>query len=466
MKKSLLLGLAAFAMAANAQTVQNIPNTTPLQLDGAYTNITIATYPEDGSDPKPRTKETDGVWQFDNMCNGDVAEFKLNNTQETPYVLNFEVGCKIDGTELNMSLINASGDVAWSSTIYPANNNSSWNKFFANMAFIEDPLEVGEYTFRIEFLNEAGGSKNTANLRNFIFEARESIVSYSLYTTVDPGDEAGRIILSPSQNSYLEGTEISITASATTGYAFDHFEINGEVYSENPYTLYIAESTDVVAYFRELKMDNDVPGWINLETRAGLSKNGKLEEKTGVTVDGESYNDGESTAMMGNYRNGDKESFELNVTEDGSYDFQVLFSSKTNGGETPTVTFQVFDKAAYEEDPATAVAEWEYVLDAANDYNNWSKFTTREVNGVNLTKGSKIMLLTFAEPVKAKYTVNILKMGFGLNGNWGEDESGVENIAVDNEPAVLRAYNAQGIEVALDTKGLIILSNGTKLLNK
>lgn len=464
MKKALLLGLAAMALTAGAQTVQNIPNTTPLQLDGAYTNISIATLPEDGSDPKPRTKETDGVWQFDNMCNGDVAEFKLNNTIETPYVVNFEVGCKIDGTELIMSLVNAAGDVAWSKSIYPANNNSSWNKFFANMAFIEDPLEVGEYTFRIEFLNEAGGSKNTANLRNFVFEAREQIVSYSLYTTVDPGDEAGRIVLSPSQNSYLEGTEISITAQATTGYAFDKFEINGEEYTENPYTLIISESTDVVAFFRELKMDNDVPGWVNLETRAALSKNGKLEEKTNVQVDGEIYNDGEAVLMMGNYRNGDKESFELNVTQAGTYDFACLYSSKASDGETPTVTFQVFDKTAYEENPAEATAEWEYVLDGTNSYNNWSKFTTREVAGVNLTQGQKIMLLTFAEPVKTKYTVNILKIGFGLNGDWGE--SGVENITVDNEPVVLRAYNAQGIEVAPNAKGLVILSNGTKVYNK
>lgn len=464
MKKSLLLGFAAIAMAASAQTVQTIPNTTPLQLDGAYTNITIATLPEDGSDPKARTKETDGVWQFDNMCNGDVAEFKLNNTKETPYVINFEVGCKIDGTELIMSLINTAGDVAWSKSVYPANNNSSWNKFFSNMAFVEDPLEIGEYTFRIEFLNEAGGSTNTANLRNFIFEARDQIVSYSLYTTVDPGDEAGRIVLSPSQNSYLEGTEVSITAQASTGYLFEKFEINGEEYTENPYTIYISESTDVVAYFTELKMDNDVPGWVNLQTRGAISKNPRIEEKTGVQVDGESYNDGASTPMLGNARNGDKESFELNVTQNGAYDFEVVFSSKANDGETPSVTFQVFDKAAYEEDPAAATCEWEYVLDATNAYNNWGKFTTKTVNGVNLTTGSKILLLTFAEPVKSKYTVNILKLGFGLNGDWGE--SGVENITVDNEPAVRRAYNAQGIEVAPTAKGLVIFSDGTKVFNK
>ncbi len=462
MRSTFLLSLALTAVAANAQIVQNIPNEEPLKIDGDYSVITVATMPEDGSEPKARTKADDnGIIQFDNMCNGDIAELKLNNTITSPYILKFEEGCKIDGTEIRFELKNENG-VAWSADYRPANNNKSWSTFIPTMLFIQDPLEAGEYTFSITFLNDAGGTKNTANLREFIFEPREDIVQCSLYTYVEPGDEAGRVVLSPNQPTYLEGTEITLTATANSGYKFSHWEINGDIYEENPYILYLAESTDAYAYFTELKMDNDIPGWINLDTRAGISKNGKVETKTNCSLDGETLNEGGNTEMLGNYRNGDIETFDLNVTEDGKYGMTVAYSSKPGETDEPKLQFDIYDKAAYNEDPNAAVVEWSTTVDCKDAFNNWSKFKTANVEDVNLTKGTKILKITFIEPISDKYTVNIYQLGFSLNGDFG---NGVEGVMIQN-PEAVKAYNVYGVEVAPDTKGIVILSNGRKVINK
>ncbi len=458
MRSTFLFGLAAMALAASAQTVQNIPNTEPLKLDGDYSVIEIATLPGDGSEPKARTKEDNGIVQFDNMCNEDYAELKLNNTVTSSYILNFEAACKIDGTSVVFSLTNEAGDIAWSSTFYPANNNKGWQNFAPVSLFIEDPIEAGVYTFGIKFLNEAGGTKSTVNLREFVFEARESIVTYSLYTTVDPDDEAGSIICSPKLDTYLEGSEITLTATPKSGYKFAKWEIDGEFYEDNPYTLIINASTDVIAYFDELKMYNDVPGWIDLYTR--LISNGEVQQKN-VSLDEESYEDGATVDYLGNYRNGNTEAYELDVTETGSYQMNVAFASKPGEGEQPMLKFDIYDKDAYESDSSTAEPEWSYTLDCTDAYNNWTKFKTALIDNVNLTAGRKIFKITFIEENTNKYTVNVLRMGFSLDGSFG---SGVENVMIQEAPA--KAYNVLGVEVDSNYKGLIILSNGQKMIKK
>ena len=127
MKKSLLLGAAvlAFGMTANAQKVQNIPNAEYLQLSTAdgWTTVDIKTMPDEG-EPSPRTKQNDkvkdssgnieGFWQFDSMKHGDVAHLKLNNTQESCYVVSFIAATKEDGVVLNFEILDEAGNVEWS----------------------------------------------------------------------------------------------------------------------------------------------------------------------------------------------------------------------------------------------------------------------------------------------------------------------------------------------------------------
>ncbi|MDE6510473.1 MAG: hypothetical protein K2L00_00035, partial [Muribaculaceae bacterium] len=95
-------------------------------------------------------------------------------------------------------------------------------------------------------------------------------------------------------------------------------------------------------------------------------------------------------------------------------------------------------------------------------FNNWSKFKTAVINDVQLTKGPKILEITFIESVSNKYTVNILKMGFSLDGDFGD--TAVDGLTVVTN--VRKAYNVLGVEVTPEAKGLVIFSDGTKIFNK
>lgn len=458
MKKQVLFAslFAAVGLMMSAQTVQNIPNTEFLGLDGEYSNITIATMPDDGSDPKPRTKaDADGVWQFDNMCNGDVAVLKINNTQESPYVINFETGTKNDGSTLLFEILNGT-DVEWSSE-YSVSNNGQWNKFITAQMFIVDPLTVGEKTLRITFRNANGGSTNVANIRKLIFEPRAEIVYYSLYAAIDPADEAGTITLSPDQNSYLAETEVTVTAKANAGWKFIKFQNGyGDDITDNPYTVVMTEDADITAFFEEVLMYSNLPGSVNFDTRT--TGKGNPESKA-VSLDGESYAEGAPVMYLANYRHNDTEEFELNVTKAGSYTLLCPYSSKQ---ENPVVEVAVFDKDEYLADPA-AEPQTTFTIQGSNT-TNWQKFVSHQVEGINLTEGRKIMRMLFTESVATKYTINFLYLKFGIGDDFGE-ENGIENVAADAQKGEVRAYNLQGIRVSPDTKGLIIVDN-KKVYNK
>lgn len=459
MKKQVLFAslFASVGLMMSAQTVQNIPNTEYLGLDGEYSKITIATVPDDGSEPKARTKvDNDGIWQFDNMCDRDVAELKINNTVESPYVINFETGSKNDGSTLLFEILNGD-DIEWSDE-YSVVNNAQWNKFIPAQMFVVDPLTVGEKTLRITFKNINGGSTNVANVRKLVFEPRAEIVNYSLYTYIDPSDEAGTITLSPDQNSYLSDSEVTITAKANPGWKFLHFENSyGDILEDNPYKIIMTEDADLTAYFQEVLMYSTIPGSINFDTRT--TGKGKPESKA-VSLDGESYNDGVEVMYLANYRHNDTEEFELDVTKDGEYTLLCPYSSKQ---ENPVVEVTVFDKDEYLADPA-AEPEATFSIQASST-SNWQKFISHKVDGINLTKGRKIMRMLFTESVATKYTVNFLYLKLGIGEDFGDEEVGIEGVAADAQQGEVRAYNLQGVRVSPDTKGLIIVNN-EKVYNK
>lgn len=468
MKKALLLSALAFGFAANAQTVQNIPGN--IRIDGDYTTTTVAeaNIPQpdaDGNvDPiKDRKKaDDDGIWQSDNMQVGDKMTFKLNATpDESCYILRFQTGTKNTGSQIYFELVDSKGDLQWSETcdVY---NNGQWNsKWYDAELYIADPLEGGQYTLTLTFLSDPdiNGNKNTVNCREFSFEAREEIENYSLYAVCD-NEDAGKIVISPFQNSYLAGTEVVLTAQANSGYKFNHWENQyGDIIEENPYTLIMTETTDMYAYFDEILMHSKVPGYVDFYTRT--SGQGDPETKA-VRLDGEWVNDEEPVMYLANYRHNNYEVFEIDVTKAGAYTISAPYSTKQEAGK---VTFTIYDKDEYEADPTTATAEWSGVLNAENT-TNWQKFVSFNFNDVNLTEGRKMLHLLFTEDVAMKYTVNLLHIGFGLGDDWGDNETeGIEGINADNA-APVKAYNLQGIEVEPTAKGLLILSNGTKVYNK
>lgn len=484
MKKHLLLGAAFAAMAFTASAdliVQDIPNADPLRLDGDYAafHLDPANAPQPDADGnvaeksyityvEPDAKGNPEYWKIENDKPGDYVEFKLNNTLESPYVLHVDMASKIAGATVTFEIIDANGDTEWSGDVVLPGTSKAWDAFAETLLFITDPITTGAKTFKINFVAPEG--KNVANIRNIVFEDIEEIVTYSLYTNVND-ENGGSVSVSPSQTQYLEGTEIVLTAAPAMGWKFVKWvdEVYGDEYTENPYTFSIMDTSEFTAYFEELKMDSDMPGFVNLETRT--SGSGKLETKGGQQLDGESYMDGAEVYNLGDYRNGQFEEFDLNFTTAGEFTFMVAASTKMNYDNypeaNPNIDFKLYDQAALDFDPSVA-PEWEWNLNLKGyELNNWTKYTTYSDAAGNITEGKKVLRITFNEPDgEKKYTCNILRLGFGLDENWwAEEEGGVEGVAADAMNGEVRAYNLQGIQVSPDTKGLIIV-NGVKVYNK
>lgn len=477
MKKALLLSALALGFAANAQTVQNIPG--DLRLDGDYAVITVdeANMPqpkEDGTiDPlkERRKQDGDGVWQTDNMAVNDKVTMKLNAANASCYIIRFQTGTKNNESQIYFEITDANGDLEWSAT-HDVFNNGAWNpsaaKWQNNELYISDELTSGEKTLTMTFLSnpDINGNKNTVNARQFSFEARAEINSYSLYTEVD-NPEAGSLVINPLQNAYLEGTEVTVTAQANSGYMFNHWENQyGDIIEENPYTVVMTETVELYAYFDEILMYSTVPGRVNFHTTT--TGKGKPETKA-CKLDGESYMDGAEVYYLANYRKGDTEVFELDVTKAGAYTVVAPTATKQ---EAASVEMAIYDKDEYDAaalEGTAATAEWSDKI-VVEKTGNWQQYKTNTLENVNLTEGRKALVLSFNEDSEGSqagkaYTANFLYIAFGLGDDWGEQPDGIEGINMD-AAAPVKAFNLQGIEVAPDTKGLIILSNGTKVYNK
>lgn len=256
-----------------------------------------------------------------------------------------------------------------------------------------------------------------------------------------------------------------MTAQANSGYMFNHWENQyGDIIEENPYTVVMTETVELYAYFDEILMYSTVPGRVNFHTTT--TGKGKPETKA-CRLDGESYMDGAEVYYLANYRKGDYEMFELDVTKAGAYTIVAPTATKMT---TASVDLAIYDKDEYDAaslEGTTATAEWTGKI-VAEETGNWQRFVTNTLNDVNLTEGRKALVLNFNEEegqAGKAYTANFLYIAFGLGDDWGEQPDGIEGINMD-AAAPVKAFNLQGIEVAPDTKGLIILSNGTKVYNK
>lgn len=486
MKKHLLLGaaFAAMSLTAGAQTVQNIP--TPegeyLKLEPGYAtfyqdpaNVIIN---EDTGEVVEKSfithveedaKGNPAYWMVENTKNNDYLELKLNNTTESCFIMKVDLASKTPGATVQYNIIDANGDVEWSGETVMPGTSQAWSAFETNTVFITDPITAGEKTLRIVFKDEVT-NKNVVNMRNISFTAQEEIITHSLYLNVDPGEDAGTFTASPSADTYLENTHITLTASAAMGWEFVKIvdETYGDEYNASTYEFDITETSEFTAYFKELIMYSEMPGLVALNTR--LLSNGKLETKTKVSLDGESVNDGGEVQNIGDVRHGKTQEFELRFAQGGEYTFKIAASTKMSYDKFPDANPQIdvalYDAAALDFDPATA-PEFTYTLNMKGyEPNNWSKYTTYTADPAMITEGTKILRLTFTEDGgEKKYTCNVLRMGFGdASGDWF-NEAGIENVAVDAAKGEVRAYNLQGIRVKADTKGLIIV-NGEKVYNK
>ncbi len=92
----------------------------------------------------------------------------------------------------------------------------------------------------------------------------------------------------------------------------------------------------------------------------------------------------------------------------------------------------------------------------------WDSFpdeTTKKVEGVHLDSRLKIMTITFQEPVKAKYTVNLTDITFTDSS----DPTDIKTVETTSDESS-KAYNLMGIEVNPATAKGIIIVNGKKIV--
>jgi len=76
-------------------------------------------------------------------------------------------------------------------------------------------------------------------------------ITYTLTVDVSP-DGGGTVTLEPSPPGgvYVEGTEVTLTADASEGYEFDHWEVNGALSgSENPTIITMDSDKEVTSHF-------------------------------------------------------------------------------------------------------------------------------------------------------------------------------------------------------------------------
>lgn len=469
--------LLAAGMTASAQEVIDIP-CGEWALDPAKATITImnptANLEDDDPDndvEKARYKETDeeGHNQFDNMRDGDYAEFSLNNTQEKAYIVKFQTACKKDAAKLTFQLTTANGDIDWEET-YKVTNNGNWGKWLDVTLFINDPIETGAKTLKITF-NEEGG-KETVNLRNLRFEAAEGeLRTYDLYTYMEVNDvetpEAGTITISPNQPHYMTGTEITVTATPNLGYKFIKWvdQYNDE-YTVNPYKFVIEETTDLTAVFEKVELGNVIPGEINVDSRyyrayGAVQQMTETDPETSETT--QFYYLGDYRSAISSKNVVQFEQFQLNVKKAANYDLSFRASTKTNVG---TLRFVITDDATMEQNP-NAAPEYDQTFNVEVT-GSWTKFQDYTYHDVNLTEGMKMLTIYFdttapdANTKDYKYTCNVGAIRFSIPG----EDTAVKSIDSDKQLDLTKCYNLNGQRLAAPQKGINIIGNKKVVLSR
>lgn len=79
--------------------------------------------------------------------------------------------------------------------------------------------------------------------------------------------------------NYTPGTEVTLTATANEGYAFNNWSVGGETVStENPYTFTVTAATQLVAHFNRQQTASLPTGWSWWSTYIEMSGNNGLQQ--------------------------------------------------------------------------------------------------------------------------------------------------------------------------------------------
>lgn len=354
------------------------------------------------------------------------------------------------------------------------------------------------YPWHYRYTGEATTIYVAVNGVNFygikLAPATEQPEVYEVYTYIEladgslnpdglTGDEMGKVLMNPAMpaGGYEVGTEVTFTFTGANNFTLAGWEVNGESYEAGPLKLEIsAETTDITAYASYVDPFNKIPGWLDGNTvKSGSIRNWVDEANRGVCcipvsagittptkedfnlypwpAEGENY--GVDFPALSGAKGTQTWSFQARATEAGVNNIICALANKQGTEGSVNVTVYAGDEQGSDED---IVAEANGIIPIT--FQDWNYYEVKMDLDEALGEGTFYVMIKATSGDSGR-APQMLYAVMGNGDNYG-DWDAIEDILVDEMNAPVRYYNLQGIEVKADTKGLIILSNGTKKLNK
>ena len=195
-----------------------------------------------------------------NPTTGDVVSFNIRpktGISFQPTAISFH--CQRYGTDgglIDVAWRDANGVVTTLQTGIKPNRDNAGSATLVNISSLTLPANAGEGSLLI-YIYALSNTKQVG-LANVKITGRVSgslvnVQTYTLNTTVVPA-EAGTLSSNPVGSSFDAGTQITLTAARSFGYAFSHWaDVNGVVVSNaNPYSLVINTNTQLKAVYNAL----------------------------------------------------------------------------------------------------------------------------------------------------------------------------------------------------------------------
>ena len=322
-----------------------------------------------------KVKDDVDVPQFDSVGDKGTATFTLNNTVEGA-VYKITLGAATNNANNTLRLVitdNATGATELDKTInVTANGWQAFNTYDVTTG----QLAEGEKTFVINFLS---GQAYTSNVNNIKFEKLDVADLLLISTAVSP---AGAGIVNSSAAAVAKGEDVTLTATANKGYAFEAWvDADGnELSTENPATITVNEALNVTGKFKEIEILNVIP---TTEETPWVMENGTLNGSRA------SFGTDHHIDWM---NNGDNAVYKLDNKIDAQY-YDVQFTAGTQQSNV-SINVQIVD------------AEGHSVCDQTVDIEN---------NG-NWASDSKTYSFRTGEMLKGRYVMTVNFYSVGGNG--------------------------------------------------
>lgn len=443
------LNLQAQDIIDTCKTVVVDPNVTfdVPQAETDYLDITKAWIPCDSTAEKPRYKAgSDGTYQFDNMRNNEFAVFHLNVTKGTKFKVNLQTASKKDDVSLTFDIYNADTKQLEATATVSVENTGNWSKFVDTYFITEKALTEGKKNLVLTF----HGPKETVNARKIQFAEFANQQTYSLFTYINPTDEAGTVKVTPDANAYIFGTEVTVTATANTGYKFVNWtDADDEVVSTNPaYTFPIQEDTDLNANFEEISLVNNIPGTLDPQTGEYNGGAYKLNPGGKIIVGTDTTLVADGAVSFDNFRNEQFVTLQTQVAQEAVYSISLLAATK-NDGSSMSFCFYAGE---------TLVDSVNVATPNTTSWTTWKPVAAKTAKALPTTT-NKLVIYFLGE----KYTVNAMNVKLDVDDPTGISTATASTLQKDAPIYTLGGTRLQTTSTARLPKGVYI-QGGRKIV--